>query len=100
MPNCFQLTRKGETTPTVLTKVDEHICQFLNVPCNDVAWVEGWYDVIGFRLAIGQSWDDMRQYFIHECRSHDFSIKMLRIINFLDDHYTSDCWVEIGRARS
>ena len=98
MPNCFSLSPKANPDkPANLIEVDQEICKFLGVPCDDVAWHDGWYDMIGFRLACGKSFDDIRLYLIDYSRDHDWACKMLRVVNFLDENYISNSWVEIGR---
>jgi hypothetical protein len=51
----FQLTRIGEREPAILQTIDRAICQNLELPFDAVHWVGGWYDIIGFRLAMGKT---------------------------------------------
>ncbi len=90
MPNCFQLTHKGDTEPMSLNKIDEMICNHLNVPVDEVKYVHGWFDSIGFSLACGRNWEQVRENF-SDCP------ELMPIIDFLEENFTSDSWAEIGR---
>lgn len=61
MPNCFQLYRLDNPTktPVKFSQVDRELCAHLGVPCHDRHWHAGWYDVFGFGLAVGHSWEQM-----------------------------------------
>ncbi len=112
MPNCFQLTRKGEREPTALQAINAELCAAFNEPCNPVDWFHGWYNYIGFCLAMGKTFEWLKA----EC--HKFSLekstdgspeangqhaaywlKMLAIAEWLDEHFTADAWAEIGGLR-
>lgn len=90
MPNCFQLIRDGSPQP--LVQIDNAICQYLDVPADDHKYVAGWYDYVGFGLAVGMGFGRIADL----CKA-DRDWIMLRICHFLAEHYTSDAWVEIGR---
>jgi hypothetical protein len=99
MPNCFQLFRKGESSPLVLNRVDEEICTFLQVPVDDRKYCYDWFNVIGFLIAMGKplgseelriavrDWTDVVEY----------QEKLLEILDFMESRYTSDAFVQIGR---
>lgn len=90
MPNCFALTRKGCNEPESLIAVDEAICAHLGVEIHPVNYVDGWYDSVGFMLAMGRNWQQIREA--------GFSGKNLpKIIDFLEANYISSAWAEIGR---
>ena len=105
MPNCFQLTRKGHTEPTTLQAIDAELCQNLDLPFSENKWACGWYDLIGFSLACGRSFDEITDAIKVGCikdankdiaqREHGY--QLLRINHYLNEHFTSDAWVEIGR---
>jgi len=107
MPNCFQLTRRGETVPASLAQVDSAICQALELTWDPKHWAYGWYDYIGFKLASGRTFqqitDDIRAFIIKDRTKPDaaewleIDYVLLRINHFLLENYQSDCWVEIGR---
>lgn len=58
----FQLRRKGEpdSEPIDLNALDEQICARYGEKPDAVRYYYGWYDSIGFRLALGDSWDAIR----------------------------------------
>src|SRR5689334_4899735 len=85
MPNCFSLTKIGETEPMKLTQIDELICGHLGVKVHPTQWVYGWYDIIGFGLAMGKTFDD----FID---NPDWSDRIQEIAKFLKDNFKSDAW--------
>jgi hypothetical protein len=83
MPACFQLYRKADgenAEPVAFQTIDEEMCAHFNVPCDPVKYLHGWYDNIGFSLAIGKNWDQMREIF-KTPGTH-------AIIDFLEARYT------------
>lgn len=113
MPNCFQLYRKGESTPTALQMVDEHICKHFDSPVDAEHWICGWYHVIGFLIAtrdgcpLGSralrlavvTWyvDDDYRMNQNLTRTRKELRNMIQILKFLEAHYTSNAWVESRR---
>ena len=96
MPACFQLTKKGATEPTSLNAIDEEICNFLREPIHPKHYVIGWYDVIGFAIATGKPLGskELRDYVADMPQETE---RLLQVLDFLEQHYTSDSWREIGR---
>jgi len=99
MAQYFTLTRLGSKEPAILQDVDRAICQNIGTRFDDISWTEGWYDLIGFRLAMGHSFSQITDY-LNE-RIADTGIDMawrddyrtlLRINHYLMDNYTSDAW--------
>lgn len=105
MPNCFQLTRKGYPSPAVLQSIDAELCQNLDLPFSEDKWACGWYDLIGFSLACGRTFDEIADAIKEGCikdnnediRQRDRGYQLLRINHYLNEHYTTDAWAEIGR---
>ncbi len=104
MPNCFSLSRKGSTEFVFFQTVDEEMCKHFQVECDPVKYMSGWYDIIGFRLACGKSFSDQRKIYQAEIDKpeHDADDKayystLLMIVNWLEENFTSDAWVEVGR---
>jgi hypothetical protein len=62
MPNYFSLTRKTdrEAGPVPFVTIDEEICAAFEVAPHPYLYFVGWYDDIGFSLAMGKSWDEIR----------------------------------------
>jgi hypothetical protein len=100
MPNCFSLTKIGETEPTVLQRIDEEICAFLNEPVHPDYWCHGWYDSIGFMLAMGDSIDRIIDERIPAMQEHckkEYIDTLTLIAMYIKEHYKSSAWAEIGR---
>lgn len=100
MPNCFQLTRKGDTHPSPLVLIDDLMCEHFGVDPDPVKYYYGWYDCIGFRLAMGKTFAEIIEQFneyIAESRSSEYYVVMIEIAKWLDANYTTDAWREIGR---
>jgi len=55
MPNCFSLTRKGESKPCELQQVDEQIREHFKAPPDPVNWFRNWYNTLGMDFAFGKS---------------------------------------------
>lgn len=88
----FQLTRKGETAPTPLVKIDEELCALLGEPVDPKNWVLNWYGTIGFMLACGETWEGVREE-TKECFEDSITLpSRLRILDYLEKNYTSDAW--------
>lgn len=103
MPNCFQLYPKGSTEPAILQAVDEAMCQHFGVSVDPRYWFYGWYHCIGFLIAmkgypLGS--DALRaevcKWYEDPGEAEHLAL-MLRILDWLAEHYTSDAWVEVGR---
>lgn len=89
MPNCFSLTRKTalDQGPVSLSKVDEEICAHLGVPVHPTMYCYWWYDLIGFGVATGKTFDD----FINDDGRTDH---VREIARFLKDNFVPNAWAE------
>jgi len=92
MPNCFTLTRKSDPAagPVKLTLIDEELCAHLGVEVHPSNWCFGWYDIVGFALAMGKSFAEIREF----CEDYE---DLHPIIDYLDANFTTNAWAEIGR---
>jgi hypothetical protein len=70
MPNCFQLCRDGQAV--ALQQIDEEMCNHFNAPCDPVRWFRGWYDFIGFDLATGRDFAQIRAIYEADPDLSDF----------------------------
>ena len=87
MAACFSLTKRGETTPASLVSVDEAICAHVGRQPDPQKYVWDWFDYVGFPLAVGRSWADIRE----QCE--DFP-ELLQIIDFLEANYLPNAWAQ------
>ena len=127
MPNCFALSRKGapQGAPRLPlnTVVDVEIANHLGIPVDPRLWCCDWYHVIGFliackqgcdlgtselRLQVQKWYDDIDSIYrlsvnngkMTEDERLSCRDRMLRILDFMEEQYTSDNWVQIGRRDS
>ena len=101
MPACFTLTRKGESTPSSLQHIDDEMRVEFGEEPDEIRWLWGWYDAVGFGLAMGRTWEQLREQFAEDPaeseRTNMFRRRMLAVIDWLDEHYTPNAWAEVGR---
>lgn len=69
-----------------LIEVDERMCRVLGVSPDPVDFYRHWLDRHGFRLALGQSFDDLRKAFPDE--------KDIEITDYLDGSFTNGSFHE------
>lgn len=88
MPNCFQLVRLSllDEGPVALSKIDAEMCYRFDVEPDPVTYYRMWFDTIGFGLACGKSWDQLRKLFPTR----------VDIIDWLSDNFLPRVWVEHG----
>lgn len=89
MPNCFSLTRKGEKEPTNLNRVDEELCQHLEVDVHETRFVAGWYDIFGLAMALGVHIGEEK---MDEIAGEDKHLR--KILAYLRENFTDDAWYE------
>lgn len=102
MPNCFQLTKKDEKEPSQLQKVDQEIADFMGVPCDEKLWCYGWYNSIGFLIAIKDDCNigsqKLRDEVAEWCKDDPEYLAILtKILGFLEANYSSNGWYQVGR---
>jgi len=98
MPACFQLTRKGTTSPTPLTQVDEHLCRDFGVAPHPKEYYNQWYSCIGLHLAMGVPFGKKMEESL--TRSFPYDPELIRIAQWLQTNYTAEHWREPSGARS
>lgn len=100
MPNCFTLTRKGFNSPATLESVDRALCQHFELEHSARTWIYGWYDDIGFALAMGKTFEQIinrnQEYLTKEPNSpfSEHERMMIRFAAYLNEHYTPDSYVQ------
>ena len=84
MPNCFQLLERDTNTPASFADIDEQLCNHFNTPVDEKLYYRAWYDVVGLGLAMGKSFEQLREMLP----------EYIDIIDFLDAHYTTTAWYQ------
>jgi len=101
MPACFTLTRKGESTPSSLQHIDDEMRQAFCEEPDEVRWLWGWYDTIGYGLALGRDWAQLREQFAEDPAESEqtnmFRRRMLAVIYWLEANYIPNAWAEVGK---
>lgn len=85
MPNYFKLIDKQTGEPTAFNQIDDDMRKQFNQPPNDEKYLWHWYDVIGLGLALGETWDEIR-----EMQKDD--PELLGVIDYLERHYEAEAW--------
>ena len=98
MSNCFSLTRKGESKPASLQAIDDEMRIEFGEEPDPERWLWGWYDVVGFGLAMGRDWMQLREQFaedpVEDEESVEFCRSMLKVIDWLEANYIPNAWVQ------
>jgi hypothetical protein len=104
MPICFNLTRIGATAPEKLSKIDEELCAILDEEVHPTRYVMSWFDMIGFELACGKKWDEIRTkittWFDTEKAKNEFEVMVfesildswLIIFDYLKNNFIPSGW--------
>lgn len=105
MPNCFTLSRKSnlDAGPVPLNTIDAEMCQFFNEPVDPKEFCRNWYGIIGFDLAKGKSFEQIRTDYqgshdVDYLGNRDLWTKLIEIVDWLDANFTTDSWYEIKRT--
>ena len=98
MSNCFSLTRKGESEPARMQEIDDLMrIEFGEEPDAD-RWLWGWYDTIGYGLALGRDWAQLREKFAEDPdeseRINTSRRRRLAVIDWLEANYIPNAWAE------
>lgn len=98
MPVCFQLIDRTSGIPATLQHVDAQLCQNLDLPFHNELYTCWWYDIIGFKLALGKSFaeitNDLRDNQAKYPKNWQDYQDLLRINAFLLEYYESSAWWE------
>lgn len=86
-PNCIQLYKIGESTPSTFQSIDDEMRVYFGAPPDDKNWYRYWYDIIAFSLVCGYSYNNIRKTYPD----------MTDIVDWLEANYTANTWVEFGR---
>jgi len=102
MAVCFKFTDKTTGETPNFSELDEWFCGLLDVPVDPKRYVHTWYDVIGFRLACGDSILQVRTYLIDSMTSGcvigesfvNQYVSLIAITHFMESRYTVESWRE------
>jgi len=85
MPNCFQLTKKGESEPSKLEEIDNELWLKFegSIPEPNDRWWANWYNIVGLPLACGKSFNEI---------ALEAEGELLEAINYLDKNYEVRSW--------
>lgn len=101
MPNCFALSPKTDPNKDApFVAIDNEMREHFKEPADPVQYLCRWYDVIGFRLACGRSFPEIKQAMeelVVEFPDDPMATRLVEIVQYLDEHYTARAWAEIGR---
>lgn len=99
MPNCFQLLRKSspDEGPVLLPVIDEELCKHFQTPVDPKYWFNGWYDTIGFPLAMGQTFESIITGFKEDLKEATterdaYWVNQINIAQYLNEHFTVRAW--------
>lgn len=82
MPGYFTLTKKGETAPSRFADIDDAMCAHFGVAPHKTDYYQAWYDIEGLGLAVGLTWEKMRE----------INPERKPIIDWLEENYLPDAW--------
>ena len=99
MPNCFQLISKETHEAVVLQKLDDDLRVHFGFGPDPKNWLNGWYNIIGFKLAGGKSFAQIRED-LEELATEPNSLYVeedklqLAILEYIEERYESSAWYE------
>lgn len=94
----FQLIRKtaSEVGPVNLVDLDAEIAREFGDEPDDVRYYYGWFDSIGWRLASGRTWDEIRAALQpSEIDDEEYCAVLSRlreIATWLEERFEVVCW--------
>lgn len=96
MPNCFQLTKIGDSAPSKLADIDNDICRHLGINPHPKMYAHCWVDIIGYAYAMGEtpkSWWAKVEKSYDDHGNPDMQ-PLSKISKYLAENYTSRSWAE------
>lgn len=90
MPNCFTLLDKETNKQVSFQEVDDRICEWFSVTPDPKYYFERWFDIIGLAIACGK---ELGSQELRDCFPEDIYNE---IVLFLEKHYTSNAWAQVG----
>jgi hypothetical protein len=105
----FALTRKSapEAGPVNLGHLDVEIARAFGEEPHAVRYYYGWFDSIGYRLAQGMTWDEVREALtprterdLADADYCAFLARLREITTWLEERFTVESWTSWGRSDS
>ena len=92
MPQVLTIRMRDGSTdhlsrPASIIEIDSLLCKGLGVECHPVHWHRGWVDSIGFSLACGKTWNEIREIW-EECDELIPVIDWLEANTEAEGHYS------------
>jgi hypothetical protein len=87
----FQLISKTTKEPALFNAIDIELCNHFKQPIDDEKYLSNWYDSIGFRIATGNTLDDIIREFTN-LEQEGWVKALLSIAIYLNEHYTTNNW--------
>jgi hypothetical protein len=102
----FQLLCRTTGKATSFNLIDEQLCAAFAQPVDDDKYLCDWYNSIGWRVATGNSLDQVRTIFIGyiveaiskgDQRQVTGYTDLIALLNWLTQNYTTDSWTTVGK---
>ena len=89
----FQLLDKQTGEPTPFNLVDAELCEHFQQPIDPNLYLASWYDSIGFRAALGKTWEEIICEFetLIE-QGEEWAKAQLSIAQYLQTKYNLNNW--------
>ena len=84
MPNCYALTKIGESKYTKLATVDDQMREYFDAPPNPDEWYKNWEMYLGLAFSLGKDFDDCRTIFPD----------LKDVIDWIENNYTVTAWYQ------
>lgn len=98
----FQLVRKSDPDagPVKFSAIDAEICALFEAPIDPKWYFLSWYDAIGFKLAHGRLWEEVRTELAEEWKAdaakdpmcQEILDALLKISTWLEERFAVNSW--------
>lgn len=98
MPNCFAMTRIGESEYVGLAEVDNAARKHFGAPEDAEHWYLDWYNWMGLMFACGESFDgirkNIRKHSEKDATESAAAVAEMALIDYLEKNYTVESWYQ------